>query len=79
MFKKAYDITGFGPPPPENLLTLSIFSTINKKNPNLTLDATILIFENAPKGITLEEFAAHKQRNASGYRNAFTPFFRLKS
>jgi len=75
MFKKAYDITGFGPPSPEKLLTLSIFSTINKKNPNLTLDAAILIFENAPEGVTLEEYATHKQRNASGYRNVFIPFF----
>ena len=73
MFLKAYEITGLHLSNED--FTKSVFDTIKKKNPNITLDKAILIFEKAPEDITLEEFAKRKSRTAEGYRKVFKTYF----
>lgn len=57
--------------------TKNEFAKIKKKWPNVTLDQAILIFENAPKDISLNEFACQKQRTVQGYRNIFGKYFNM--
>lgn len=73
MFLKAYEITGLRLSNED--FTKSVFDTIKRKNPNITLDKAILIFEKAPTHVTLEEFAKRKSRTAEGYRNVFKTYF----
>ena len=73
MFRCAYEIAGLKIT--NEQLTKSEFNIIKKKNPDITLDNAILIFEKANSGITLEKFAYNRQRTANGYRNVFRKFF----
>jgi len=58
-------------------LTITEFGNMLLKNPSITLDEAILIFENAPEGQTLEEFAITKMRTAESYRNTNRKFFKI--
>ncbi len=74
MLVPAHKITGFHFT--NEQLTKNEFSKIQAKFPGISFDKTILLFENAPKNITLEKFAASKQRTAEGYRKTYLPFFK---
>jgi len=74
MLVPAYKITGFYLT--NEQLTKTEFSKIQTKTPGISLDKTILLFENAPKNITLEKFASSKQRTAEGYRKTYLPFYK---
>ena len=56
-------------------LTIGEFEKMIIKKPSIKLDEAILIFEKAPKGQTLEEFAEVRMRTAKGYRNKNREFF----
>ena len=72
----AYEIVGLLPLSNEQH-TRNMFAIIKKSHPNITLDEAILMFEKAPKGVSLEEFADQKQRTAEGYRNIFREYFNM--
>ena len=55
--------------------TIKEFEKMILKKPSIKLDEAILIFEKAPKGQTLEEFAEVRMRTAKGYRNKNREFF----
>ena len=73
MFRKAYEIAGVRIS--NEIFTHSEFHTIRQKNPNITLDEAILIFEHAPINVSLEQFAQKKHRTAASYRKVFREFF----
>ena len=56
-------------------LTIGEFEKMIIKKPSIKLDEAILIFEKAPRGQTLEEFAEGKMRTARSYRNTFNKEF----
>ena len=70
----AYKTTGLHPLTNEQH-TRNEFERIKKRWTDISLDQAILIFEKAPKGVSLEEFAHQKQRKAEGYRNIFREYF----
>jgi hypothetical protein len=73
MYKFAYEITGYGFD--NHIFTTMEFNIIKQNNPGIALDRAILIFEKAPKNITLEAFAKEKHRTASGYRGVYKKYF----
>ena len=58
----------------QNIVITSFIDMI-LQNKDITIEEAILIFENAKAGVTLDEFAKSKQRNRSGYINAYEEYF----
>lgn len=57
-------------------VTINYFSSLLKKDKNITLDKAILLFEGVnDKFKNLEEFAKSKQRTVKGYREAYSKLF----
>ena len=73
MYRRAYEIAGLQIS--NEIFTKNEFTKIKRAQPCITLDEAILVFEKARSGITLEKFAAEKQRTAEGYRKAFSKYF----
>ena len=73
MIRLAYEIAGLKIT--NEQFTKSEFNIIKRKNPGITLDNAILIFEKAKKGITLEKFAFKRHRTAESYRRVFGKYF----
>ena len=73
MIVNAYKLTGYVIT--NEIFTKIEFDKIKKNNPQITFDNAILLFENAPKNISLEKFAITKMRTAEGYRNIFRDYF----
>ena len=73
MIRFAYEIAGLKIT--NEQFTKSEFDIIKRKNPDITLDNAILIFEKAKKGVTLEKFALERHRTAESYRRVFGKYF----
>jgi len=76
MIVNAYKLTGY-------IITNQIFTKIEfhkikKNNPQITFDNAILLFEKAPKNISLEQFAITKMRTADSYRKVYRDYFYTK-
>ena len=74
MQRTACEITGLRPLSNQEH-THNEFKKIINAAPTISLDEAILVFENAPPHISLDEFATSKQRSADGYRLAFSTYF----
>ena len=73
MLRFAYEIAGLKIT--NEQFTKSEFNIIKRKNPGITLDNAILIFEKAKKGVTLEKFALERHSTAESYRRVFGKYF----
>lgn len=69
----AYELTGYGIT--NEIHTQIEFKKIKENNAGITFDSAILIFENAPKNMSLDSFAITKMRTAECYRNIFRKYF----
>ena len=76
MIINAYKLTGYVIT--NEIFTKIEFDKIKKNNPQITFDNAILLFENAPKDISLEQFAITKMRTADSYRNVYRDYFYTK-
>jgi len=76
MIINAYKLTGYVIT--NEIFTKIEFDKIKKNNPQITFDNAILLFENAPKDISLEQFAITKMRTADSYRKVFQDYFYSK-
>ena len=76
MIVYAYELTGYGIT--NEIHTKIEFNKIKEHNPGITFDNAILLFEDAPKNMSLEKFAVTKMRTAEGYRNIFREYFYKK-
>ena len=56
-------------------ITVTAFVEMLLENRDINIDAAILIFENAPPGVSLEQFAASKTRDRGGYIRAYQKYF----
>ena len=56
-------------------ITVTAFVEMLLKNKDINIDAAILIFENAPEGMNLKQFAESKTRDRGGYIRAYQRYF----